>query len=134
MLVVAAGCTGNPTPKTGVVVTGKVVKGGMPLAAERLPPGEFPAEIIFVPAAGGDAERQALLPDGTFKEDGAGKGIAPGKYKLAVLHYPQGRPADGLQGAFSEQNSPINIDIPADKSGGEHDLGTIELNDYSSAR
>jgi len=127
-----AGCgDGNPPAPQGVVVTGKVVKGGAPLPQGRLPPGEPGAEVVFVPVAGGESERQAIGADGTFREIGWEKGIKPGKYRLAVYHYVTGRGSDGLGGAFSEQNSPITVDIPADKSGSTHDLGTIELNDHA---
>ena len=32
---------------------------------------------------------------------------------------------------FSEQNSPIEVEVSADEIGGKHDLGVIELNDYA---
>jgi hypothetical protein len=129
-LVPLVGCSsGNPTPPAGVIVKGKIVQGGMPLKVERLPPGEVPAEVVFVPEGGGEVERQPLQPDGTFRETGWEKGIKPGKYKLAVYHYVQGRGSDGLSGAFSEKNTPITVDVPESKVGGELDLGTIELND-----
>ena len=133
LIVIAAalaGC-GPAGPPPGVTVTGKVVQAGQPLTAERLPPGEFAAEVIFVPLGTAGGEREKLSADGSFKEAGAGKGMPPGKYKVAVIHYVQGRGSDGLKGAFSEQSTPITVDIPASQSGGTHDLGTLELNDYS---
>jgi len=131
MVSLLVGCSGgNPPAKTGVIVVGKVVKGGQPLTVERTPPGEPPAEVVFVPLfTGGERESQGLKPDGTFEEVGQEKGIKPGKYRLAVFHFVKGRGSDGLEGAFSEQKSPIEIDVPADKAGGKLDLGQIELND-----
>src|SRR5262245_25394215 len=117
--VALVGCSnGNPPAKTGVIVTGKVLKGGQPLTVEKSPPGEPPAEVVFIPLfPGGEREAQWLKPDGSFEEIGQQKGIKPGKYRLAVLHFVKGRGSDGLGGAFSEQASPIEIDVPADKSG-----------------
>lgn len=129
-LFVFAGCSGNPSAPAGVIVTGTVVRGGAPLTAERLPPGEWPGEVIFVPLDGGPEESERLGVDGSFREAGLEKGIKAGKYRLAVLHYVSGRGSDGLNGAFSKANSPITVEIPADKSGGTHDLGKIELNDH----
>jgi hypothetical protein len=133
-LVILAGCsTGAPAPPSGVTVVGKIVKGGQPLQAERLPPGEFIGEVTFVPlATGGSREQEPLKVDGSFQEAGLGKGIAPGKYRVAVLHFIRGRGTDGLAGAFSEQASPITIDVPTDKIGGTFDVQTIELDDFKS--
>jgi hypothetical protein len=131
-LIFCAGCSGdkNPASPLGVIVTGKVVRNGVPLTVEALPPGEVPAEVIFVPIGEGSAESEALAADGTFREAGWEKGIKPGKYKLAITHFVQGRESDGLQGAFSAESTPITVEIPSDKVGAEHDLGTIELNDH----
>jgi hypothetical protein len=127
-----AGCSSNPTPPAGATVTGKVVKGGSPLTAERLPPGELPAEVVLVPeSSSATAERARLQADGTFTTKGAGRGVLPGKYKLAVYHYIKGRGSDGLGGKFSEKNTPITIEIPESKRNGTHDLGTIELDQYA---
>lgn len=127
-----AGCSGgNPPAKVGVIVKGKVLKGGQPLTVEKTPPGEVPAEVVFMPLfPDGERESQGLKPDGTFEEIGQEKGIKPGKYRLAVLHFVKGRGSDGLNGAFSEQASPIEVEIPADKSGGTFELPTIELDTY----
>jgi hypothetical protein len=32
-----------------------------------------------------------------------------------------------LRGAFSDAKSPIEVDVPADKVGGTHDMGKIDL-------
>src|SRR5688572_27226256 len=115
LIAAISGCSGNPTPPSGVIVTGKVVKAVQPLTAERLPPGEFVAELIFVPMdATGERDQERINPDGTFRETGRGNGIKPGKYRVAVTHFVTGRGSDGLKGAFSEQKSPITVDIPAD--------------------
>jgi hypothetical protein len=126
------GCSDSgPKVPVGVTVTGKVLKGGQPLKAEQAPPGEFPGEVIFLPDdPSGARQQEPLKPDGSFREAGDGKGIKPGKYRLAVLHFIRGRGSDGLNGAFSEQNTGITVDIPADKSGGEYALPPIELEDY----
>ena len=82
------------------------------MTVEKTPPGEPPAEVVFIPLfEGGERESQGLKPDGTFEEVGQEKGIKPGKYRLAVFHFVKGRGTDGLNGAFSEQTSPIEIDV-----------------------
>jgi hypothetical protein len=126
------GCgSSNPSAPIGVQVTGKILKGGMPLTGDpRLPPEEPPGEVVFVTAGNSDNEAEPLKADGSFTEKGWEKGIKPGKYKLAVFHFTQGRGSDGLQGFFGNETTPIEIEIPADKVGKSHDIGIIELDTY----
>ncbi len=126
-----AGC-GVSGPPQGVTVTGKILNGGAPLATAKLPPGEFIGEVRFIPQGEGSAEIEPLAADGTFRETGAGRGIPPGKYRLAVFHFIQGRGSDGLEGSFSDEKTPIMIDVPAAKSGGIFDLGTLDLKELTN--
>lgn len=123
---VAIGC-GDDVPK-GVIVKGKIVKGGQPLAVPRSDIGLGWVQVELVPDGKTEGtETTRTKEDGSFEFQGEGKGIAAGKYRLAVFHFEQGPIADGLKGAFSAVNSKINVDVPADKTGSFVDLGTIEL-------
>ncbi|MFO0796837.1 MAG: hypothetical protein U0804_05125 [Gemmataceae bacterium] len=75
-----AGCGGG-----GVKVDGKVVNGGSPYA---LGEGEG-ININLTPEGGGPAVGGQVEKDGSFKIAGLeGAGMAPGKYKVSVTHYP----------------------------------------------
>jgi len=122
----AIGC-GDDVPK-GVIVKGKILKGGQPLAVPRSDIGLGWVQVELVPEGKTEGtETTRTKEDGTFEFQGEGKGIAVGKYRLAVYHFEQGPIADGLKGAFSAVNSKINVDVPADKTGSFVDLGAIEL-------
>ncbi len=128
--LLAAGCDGYKPPK-GVVVTGKVVKDGKPLEVPRRDVGLGSVEVRIVPM-GDETQKRGIETshaekDGTFKIVGAGRGVPPGKYRVAVLHQNQGFGSDALNGAFSDTKSPIEIEVP--KSGGSFDVGTLELNE-----
>lgn len=126
-----AGCGGGYTPPQGVVVRGTILKGGKPLQVPRQDVGLGSVAVKLVPIgqASGRREIESTLADknGAFELRGAGAGIPPGKYRLAVAQQDQGYGSDLLQGAFSEANSPIEVDIPPDRLGRTHDLGTIDL-------
>jgi hypothetical protein len=76
-------------------------------------------------------ESAHVAVDGSFRLEGPGRGIKPGRYKLAVYQRDRGPGSDLLAGAFSEKNSPIEVDIPEDRRGRKHDLGVIELDDHA---
>lgn len=123
--VIGCGPSGPPT----VVVKGKLLKGGAPLAVPRSDVGLGWVQLELTPEGGAAAERGPQLSakdDGSFEFLGEANGVLPGSYRLSVLHYEQGPPNDKLNGAFSPQKTPIRVTVPGDK-GKEYDLGTIDL-------
>src|SRR6478735_7126418 len=93
--VLAAGCGGAADDR--IPVGGKLVDGGkefafdmtkakLPPGASGFPPGANPVQITFIPAEGGDSSSAVVNTSGwTFTVPGKdGKGIKPGKYKVAV--------------------------------------------------
>lgn len=127
LLAVAAGC--GPSGPATVVVTGKLLKGGQPLAVPRADIGLGWVQIQL--DGEGDASKlgaqlSRTKEDGTFEFQGDGGGILPGSYKMSVVHFEQGPPNDSLKGAFAPGQSAIRITVPADK-GSKFDLGTIDL-------
>ena len=126
----APGC-GSSAVKPGTVVTGKIVKGGQPLQVPRrdINLGMVELELVPVRAPGEPVtgvEVTWVQEDGSFALRGAGQGIPPGKYKVAVYQRVQGPGSDQLQGKFARDRTPLQFDVP-DAKGGTHDLGTIEL-------
>lgn len=122
-----SGC--GPSIPKGVVVKGKVVKAGQPMQVQRRDIGLGMVELHLVPKQG-DAEgieRALATEDGSFTFAGPGKGVKPGEYRLAIFHREMGPPGDLLNGAFSDQASPIIVHLAADKVGTTLDLGTIDL-------
>ena len=131
-LLSGCGGDGNPPVASGIVVQGKVVKGGQPLAVPRQDVGFGMVQVMLIPVSGsGETERCSAKPDGTFQVLGAGKGLPAGRYKLAVYQRDKGIESDLLEGAFSEQKTPIVVELPEKNVGGRLDLGVIELDSYS---
>lgn len=125
-LVMALGC-GESVPK-GVIVKGKVVKGGEALKVNRPEVGVGWVQVDLIPDGKTDySETTRAKADGSFEFLGEGKGIPAGKYKVAVYHYENGPPTDMLQGAFSAANSSLVIDVPQDKTGSSHDVGSLDV-------
>jgi hypothetical protein len=121
MAIVAAGCGNNKdtltTPK------GKIVKGGQALVAKgRLPPGSIPWRVEFISMDGKTSYQAVVEEDGSFSVPGIGKGIAPGKYKVAVYFFDPGPPNDILKGTFGSDRTKIVVTVEARK-----DVGTIDL-------
>jgi len=134
-ICVMAGCSGGYEPPKGVTVLGIIVKDDMPLVVPNREVGLGSVEIILVPqaetvAAGAEPFSTQAAEDGSFSVIGPGQGIMPGKYRLAVYQRDQGPSSDLLQGEFSETNSPIEVEVPASKSGGKHDLGKLDLTTF----
>ncbi|MFO0870400.1 MAG: hypothetical protein U0935_15850 [Pirellulales bacterium] len=126
-VLLVAGC--GPSGPPMVVVKGKLLKGGKPLPIQRPDIGLGWVQMKLIPEGSGKeqvVEMARAAQDGSFEFVGEGKGITVGTYKLSVLHYEQGPPNDGLQGAFADDKTPIRLTITADK-GNPLDLGTIEL-------
>ena len=127
------GC-GKPTTLDGVKVQGKIVKGGQPLQVPRRDIGLGMVELELVPAVGEPVgvEPALVKEDGSFSLVGGGRGIRPGKYKLAVYQRDKGPGSDLLGGKFSRENTPVIIDVP-DKPGTTHDLKVIDLDQVGPA-
>jgi hypothetical protein len=129
------GCTEGYKPPEGVTVTGVVVLDGKPLEVPNRQAGLGNVQVILVPqgelaSSGAEPFSDLAKEDGRFTISGPGAGIKPGKYKLVVYQQDKGYGSDMLQGEFSEANSPIDVEVPANRSGGKHDLGTIDLAKY----
>jgi len=121
-----AGC--GSSVEEGVIVTGKIIMNGDPLKAPRRDVGIGVVYVKLVPVdvEGGETESVEAAEDGTFKIIGPGKGVPPGSYKLAISQ--QGGPdSDMLIDKFSEETTPITVNLPKDKVGDTIDLGTIDL-------
>jgi len=129
LLVIFAGCEGGPKIAKGVVVKGKVLKGGAPIPGVRPEIGLGLVQISLLPVAPNTESGFSLLKeDGSFEIIGSGKGIPAGKYKVVIVQRDQmpGQPS-AVPDSFSEANSTMQVEIPADKVGGSHDLGTIDI-------
>lgn len=128
VLLVLSGCE---AAKRGVVVRGKLLKGGQPaqvdITGRTFPPGETGrmSMVLYPVKADNESivnEKGAVkVPggffanieaDGTFVV-GAGKesGIPPGKYRIVIIHNDPNSGADLLRGAFNEVNSKITRDV-----------------------
>ena len=119
----AAGCGGTDDR---VKVQGKLLDNGkafsldaskmkLPAGATALPPGTKAIQIIFVPAEGGDtASASVSETDWTFSVPGSdGKGIKPGKYKIAITGGAGGGFPDYFGGKYSLDRTPIVRDVKA---------------------
>jgi hypothetical protein len=157
-LTLLVGCGESFDPDEGVIVTGKLVQDGQPINNPRNAVGYGGVEVIFI----GERTRTSTFCDdtGAFEVLDAGKGVPPGKYKVAVTVHGTGGPGgpggppggpggppggpggapggppggspmgDKLGGKLNDQNTKIEIDVPKDKLGGKHDVGTIEIATY----
>jgi hypothetical protein len=116
-----------------VIVAGKVLKGGQPLAVPRADVGFGMIEVALVPenASIGPRETATASSDGSFEVLGMGKGVPPGRYKLAIFQRDKGVDSDALEGAFSDEKTPISVDVTKDKLGGKLDMKVIELDSYA---
>ena len=131
VLATLAGC-GGPKIEKGVIVKGKVLKGGAPIPGVRPDAGLGLVQITLLPLAA-DANKpepgMALLKaDGSFEIPGHGKGIRPGKYKVVIVQRDArpGQPS-AVGDKFTQANTKLEVEIPADKIGSEHDLGVIDV-------
>ncbi len=129
-LSIVSGC--GPSVPSGVIVKGKLVKGGSPVAPPPDGSGSAPQVTIVSTttaedgtSAGGQAGTDA---NGEFRIVAGGKGVPPGKYRMQLQ--AEGEPGQDLfEGKFTGENFMQEIEVPADKVGSELDLGTIELDD-----
>jgi hypothetical protein len=118
-----AGCGGGYSPDDGVIVTGKIVQGGQPVSVTPTPDGYNGVEVQL---AGSGASTSVMCnADGSFEITYNEAGVPPGKYKLGVTIKQNEK--DTLDGKLSGENMKIDVDVPQDKLGGKHDLGTIDI-------
>ena len=93
-------------------ITGKVLKNGAPL---RVPEEEYVRITFFPVTADSSPPKNTYAADydrgsGTFRATGGdGKGVPPGKYRVAVEHVKNG--GDALKGAYDGDRSPILVDV-----------------------
>jgi len=94
------------------------LENGLPIKIDttNLPPGDPGFQVTFIRIGGVDAgtEYEARITDaasGAFDLIGAdGKGIPPGKYRVAITLAPFGG-TDALKGKFSRERSKIEIEV-----------------------
>lgn len=134
-LVMLSGCGESYSPDAGVIVTGKVVQGGAPVPVPPTDDGYDGVEVQFF---GADPNNLTLATSGAtcdaagnFEIAYAGEGIPPGKYKVAIFVRKGGPETDMLEGKLANGVTTIEFDIPADKVGGKHDVGTIDIATYA---
>jgi len=108
-LVVLSGCGSDGR----LVVKGRIVKGGSPFT---VPEGQYVRVTFFPITADGRPPLNTYAAaynraDGAFRAVGPdGKGIPPGKYRIAVEHEVKRR-TDSFQGAYDGDRSPFVFDI-----------------------
>jgi hypothetical protein len=122
VLALLCGCGSDNVIKSGTVIRGKLLNKGVPLTAQNMDIGVGKIEIIFVPTEPSQEEFSTTAnADGSYEYVGAGKGIAPGKYKVAVYQWDPYPVEDKLGNKFSKENTPITVDVP-DKSSFTFDI------------
>lgn len=126
-----AGC-GSSLP-AGIVVTGQVLFDGKPMEVNRPDVGLGMIEVSLLPDPPGRYERELSKADkeGKFEFRGPGAGVPPGTYKLVVRHWKNGMGTkDELDGKFTEEQTPIKVEVPGNLIGKKFELGVLELKDY----
>lgn len=109
-----AGCSGTGGPK--IRLQGKVHNNGQPLTVANPMTGRI--QVTFYREEGTKSalvdpiEAKVDPETGTFTVEGHdGRGIAPGKYRIAVYWYDPFPSEDKLKGAFSQENTQIVREI-----------------------
>jgi hypothetical protein len=143
-----AGCGSDDAPDVvqGVIVKGQIISEEHPLTMENAPPGTGAGQVSLVPVEEHSADGQdpvyptTMVDDqGNFEFRGDGQGVPAGKYRLAVVPAEMpGAPTESIDTnhsnpiarKFSVKKSPIEVTVPADKVGEQHDLGIIDLGNY----
>jgi hypothetical protein len=121
LLVGITACT--PPKPPGLTVSGRVLRDGQPLP---LDPALANAKVALVRLTFYRFDGDSMLgsqsveigPDGTFTVPR----LKPGTYKIGVEHFNGGN--DLLKGAFLDMNTPIKLDLTADKTGFDIDLAS----------
>jgi hypothetical protein len=110
LAVLLTGCGGSGMLKT----KGRIVKNGQPVPLGE----EEYFRVLFVPVVEKGERMHDVYAanfnreDGTFQAAGKdGKGLPPGKYRVAVAHLRGKR--DLLNNAFDESKSPFVYDVDA---------------------
>jgi hypothetical protein len=118
-LMLSAGCSKKDVAEGRTKPKGRIVENGQPIKIDtsKMPPGDPGIQITFIPLGVEGAEsHEARITDasqGAFEVIGAdGKGIAPGRYRVAVAVAAVGNP-DLLKGKYSREKSKIEIDVAA---------------------
>ena len=119
-ILMACGCSRNSggAAEGRVKPRGRILENGLPIKIDttNLPPGDPGLQVTFIRIGGVDAgtEYEARVTDaasGAFDLIGAdGKGIPPGKYRVAITLAPFGG-TDALKGKFSREQSKIEIEV-----------------------
>lgn len=118
-LLLALGCSNRSQVAEGrTKPRGRVLENGLPIKIDtsKLPPGDPGLQVTFIKIGGVDAgtEYQAVVTDsatGSFELVGIdGKGIPPGKYRVAITLAPFGS-EDLLKGKYSRDKSKIEIEV-----------------------
>lgn len=127
------GCGGYKAA-TGVVVKGKVTKGGAPITVPNMDSGTGTVKIELFPVHANEQDQRESVgtngkADGSFEIAGAGKGIKPGKYKLAIFADP-GDGVNQVGDRFTGSDSPIEVEVAEKNLGGTQDLGTLEVDSF----
>jgi hypothetical protein len=135
-ILLLSGCGESYSPDDGVIVTGKIVQNGAPVPVTPTPEGDgvevqiFGASPTDMTLATTGASCDAT---GAFEITHEGNGVPPGKYKVAVFVRQggnEGDKPDKLEGKLDTANTKIEIDVPKEKLGGKHDVGTIDIATY----
>ncbi|NCY03933.1 MAG: carboxypeptidase regulatory-like domain-containing protein [Planctomycetia bacterium] len=120
--IALAGLSACTPPKPpGITVTGRVLRDGQPLPLDPLLAKGAAAyvRLTFFRYEGDSmvgSNSVDIGPEGTFTLTR----LKPGKYKIGVEHYNGGN--DLLKSAFTDVNTPITLDLDADKPAFDIDL------------
>jgi hypothetical protein len=118
------GCGGGGSDAR-TVVHGKLVEGAKPFALDKsklklppgataLPPGSQPLSVVFVSESGEQFPATVNADTGTFEVTGPdGKGIKPGRYKVAVTA------GVGVGDYFGDKYAPDKTQVVRDVKPGE---------------
>lgn len=125
----AALCTGcGGKAPLGPTLEGKLTKEGKPL---QVHPMVGWIEMNLVPAGEPTADPQSASvdkKDGSYKIRGTKElGIKPGKYKVVVRQFDEKPEVDLLNGKFSKEKTPIEVEVTA--QGGVQKFD-VELSKY----
>ena len=125
-IVATLGC--GPTVPPGTIVKGRVVENGKVIPAPRADVAFGLIQLELYPAAGSTAksgDATTANAEGEFQFLGAGGGVEPGEYELALVKVEQ---EDHFKGKFARGKTPIRVTVTADQK--ELDLGDIDVAKY----
>jgi len=121
-VVALAGCGGGGDDGPQVTaVSGELTKGGQPLevSGREVGTGRVVVEFYQLKDDGSvstDPFEAEVAPDGSFQVAGLkGRGIPPGKYKIAVRQWDPYPQTDRLNGAFSRDQTPLVRQVESGK-------------------